>query len=145
MSKRNRNNYSSQVNDAVGDNKRTMFTTPENDNKSKAMAERMKALESNALTISLTNKRLLKQNQKLNAQNQKLNTNNFQLTQQIINLNNRISAMQAQIEILKQYNDDYTLEIGKLNRAIGILRNGSGHNTGSGGMEVDNYKKIIKW
>lgn len=136
MSKRK--SYSREVNAAVGSSKKKMVTTPENDNKSKAMAERMKAIEDNAQLITLANERLSKQNQKLT-------TTNFQLTQQIINLNNRISAMQAQIEILRQYNDDYTLEIGKLNRAIGILRNGSGHNTGSGGMEVDNYKKIIKW
>ena len=137
MSKRK--SYSREVNAAVGSSKKKMVTTPENDNKSKAMAERMKAIEDNAQLITLANERLSKQNQKLNA-------NNYLLEQQIINLNNRISAMQTQIEILKKYNDEYTLEIGKLNR---ILQNGSNqnsaHNTGSSGMEVEDYKKIIKW
>lgn len=140
MSKRK--SYNTEVNAAVGSSKKKMVTTTENDKTSEKIMERMKQLESNALTISLTNERLLKENQMLK-------TNNFQLNQQIINLNNTISTMQTQIEILKKYNDDYTLEIGRLNRAIGILQNGSNqnsaHNTGSSGMEVDNYKKIIKW
>ena len=84
MSKRK--SYSTDVNAAVGsiDNgssKKKMVTTTENDKKSEKIMERMKQLESNALTISLTNERLLKENQMLK-------TNNFQLNQQIINLNN---------------------------------------------------------
>ena len=138
MKKRNRNDeYSFQVNDAVGNKKREVTTT-KNDNKSKDMMERMVQLEDNALLISLANERLLKENQILK-------TNNFQLKQEKIYLNNRMNTMQSTIEMLKTQKNLYAVQIGKLKQEIGTLHNGSGHNTGSSGMEVDDYKKIIKW